>query len=121
MANPRASCRRLLASIVVPWLTLVAAAQFAQDLGWPNYGNDVGGTRYSSAQQIDHTNVTHLRLAWTYRTGAMQQKTELKRKAAFEATPVLVDNKLFLSTPYMTTSLLSIRILVPSFGSMTPR
>jgi quinoprotein glucose dehydrogenase len=30
----------------------------------------------------------------------MQQKTELKRKAAFEATPILVDNRLFLSTPY---------------------
>ena len=28
------------------------------------------------------------------------QKTDLIRKAAFEATPILVDNKLFLSTPY---------------------
>ena len=30
----------------------------------------------------------------------MQQQTELVRKAAFEATPILVENKLFLSTPY---------------------
>jgi quinoprotein glucose dehydrogenase len=90
----------LLASIVVPWLGLVVQAQSGQDFGWRNYGNDPGGTRYSSARQIDRTNISRLQLAWTYRTGTMQQETELKRKAAFEATPIFVDNKLFLSTPY---------------------
>ena len=30
----------------------------------------------------------------------MQQETEMVRKAAFEATPILVEDKLFLSTPY---------------------
>ena len=70
------------------------------DAGWPNYGNDPGGTRYSSAQQINGANVGQLHLAWTYRTGAMDEKTELVRKAAFEATPILIENKLFLSTPY---------------------
>ena len=39
-------------------------------------------------------------MAWTYRTGAMRQKTDMVHKAAFEATPILVENKLFLSTPY---------------------
>ena len=64
------------------------------------YGNDPGGTRYSAAQQINRTNVSRLQVAWTYRTGAMEEQTELKRKAAFEATPILVEDKLFLSTPY---------------------
>ncbi len=45
-------------------------------------------------------NVSRLQVAWTYRTGAMEEQTELKRKAAFEATPILVEDKLFLSTPY---------------------
>jgi quinoprotein glucose dehydrogenase len=81
-------------------LGLVVQAQSGQDFGWRNYGNDPGGTRYSSARQIDRTNISRLQLAWTYRTGTMQQETELKRKAAFEATPIFVDNKLFLSTPY---------------------
>ena len=89
----------LLASIVVPWLGLVVQAQSGQDFGWRNYGNDPGGTRYSLARQIDRTNIARLQLAWTYRTGAMEQETELKRKAAFETTPILADNKLFLSTP----------------------
>jgi len=30
----------------------------------------------------------------------MDEKTDLARKAAFEATPIMVENRLFLSTPY---------------------
>src|SRR5579859_1917643 len=77
-----------------------AADQSAPDAGWPNYGNDAGGTRYSIARQIDPSNVAQLRVAWTYRTGAMDQQTDLVHKATFEATPILVENKLFLTTPY---------------------
>ena len=74
--------------------------QVAGKAGWPTYGNDPGGTRYSPESQINRTNVSGLKVAWTYRTGAMETPTQLKRKAAFEATPILVDGKLFLSTPY---------------------
>jgi len=69
--------------------------QSLPDTTWPNYGNDPGGTRYSSAHQIDRANVGQLKLAWTYRTGAMDVKTDLVRKAAFEATPILIENKPF--------------------------
>jgi quinoprotein glucose dehydrogenase len=88
----------LTALVVLCWAH--AGAQSSPDAGWPNYGNDAGGTRYSPARQIDRTNVARLQLAWTYRTGAMDQKTDLIRKAAFEATPILVETTLFLSTPY---------------------
>jgi hypothetical protein len=110
----------LLAGIVVPWLGLVVQAQSGQDFGWRNYGNDPGGTRYSLARQIDRTNIGCLQLAWTYRTGAMQQETALKRKAAFEATPILADNKLFLAL-HTTTLLRLIRKPAPDFGSTTHR
>ena len=81
-------------------LASLARGQSAPDSGWPAYGNDPGGTRYSTARTIDRTNVTKLQVAWTYRTGAMQQAVEARGKAAFEATPILVGRKLFLSTPY---------------------
>src|ERR1700733_4280399 len=77
----------------------IALSGWAQS-GWPNYGNDAGGTRYSTARQIDRSNVARLQPVWTYRTGALEQKTELIRKATFEATPILVEGKLFLSTAY---------------------
>src|SRR5882762_7535834 len=82
------------------WLASDSLAQTKPDSGWPNYGNDGGGTRYSPATQIDRTNVTQLKAAWTTRTGALPRDPELDKKAAFEATPILVDGKLFLSTPY---------------------
>ena len=75
-------------------------AEFGPEAGWPTYGNDPGGTRYSPASQIDRTNVARLKVAWTYRTGANDAPTRLLKKAAFEATPILVNDILFLSTPY---------------------
>jgi len=68
--------------------------------GWSFYGGDPGGSRYSSASQISRENVVQLKVAWTFHTNALQQQTNLIRKAAFEATPILVDDKLFLTTPY---------------------
>ena len=92
--------RSLVISSLSLGLVSHASAQAKPEAGWPNYGNDGGGTRYSPAAQIDRTNVTQLKVAWTHRTGALPHDEELDKKAAFEATPILVDGKLFLSTPY---------------------
>ena len=89
-----------VAGIVCIGCAAVVYGQARPDGGWPNYGNDAGGTRYSAAAQIDPSNVHRLKVAWTYRTGALEQSKRLIGKAAFEATPILVDGKLFLSTPY---------------------
>ena len=73
----------------------------AEDAGWASYGHDAGGTRYSAAAQINRENVAQLKVAWTYRTGALDGiDDDLKRNAAFEATPILVDGRLYLSTPF---------------------
>ena len=68
--------------------------------GWDSYGGDPGGSRYSTASQISRENVAQLKVAWTFHTGASQLETRLIRKAAFESTPILFDNKLFLTSPY---------------------
>ena len=70
------------------------------DVGWSHYGGDAGGMRYSASEQIDRTNVARLQLAWSYRTGALQRETALIRKATFESTPILVEGRLYLTTPY---------------------
>src|SRR5579863_6246901 len=74
--------------------------QVPEQAGWPAYGSNAGGMRYSAASQINRSNVNSLKVAWSYRTGANDKPTKLMRKAAFEATPILVDGKLLLSTPY---------------------
>ena len=67
---------------------------------WPSYGNDAGGMRYSALDQIARGNVSRLKVAWEYHTGALATESGLNRKAAFEATPILVDGTLYLSTPF---------------------
>ena len=42
----------------------------------------------------------NLKVAWEYRTGAANEKGRTASKAAFEATPILVDGTLYLSTPF---------------------
>ena len=82
------------------WFSAILFAQAKPDSEWPTYGNDAGGTRYSPAAQINRGNVDKLTVAWTYRTAANEKPTKLIRKAAFEATPIVIEGKLFLSTPY---------------------
>jgi quinoprotein glucose dehydrogenase len=67
---------------------------------WPAYGRDPGGSRYSPLTQINRSNVQGLKVAWTYRTGEDVGKSVVGNKAAFEATPIVVDGVLYLSTPF---------------------
>lgn len=68
---------------------------------WPTYGNDAGGNRYSPLTQVNSNNVKNLRPVWTFRTGELETYTGTNAlsKAAFEATPVMVGNTLYFSTP----------------------
>src|SRR5438132_1955997 len=77
--------------IVVALTGLTAAAQS----GWPHYGGDSGGSRYSATTQINRQNVARLQPAWTFRTGDLSDG-----KSKFEATPILFNRLLYVSTPF---------------------
>src|SRR6266403_2792387 len=98
--QPFCTCRWLLLFMLLASVVGTVKAQSKGNAGWPTYSNDPDGTRFSPAQQINRGNVGQLKVAWTFRTGALPHDEELDKKAAFEATPILVDGKLFLSTPY---------------------
>lgn len=66
---------------------------------WGSYGGDPGGNRHSPLTQIDRRNVAQLEIAWTYRTGEFGAGFARADKLAFEATPILVRDSLYLSTP----------------------
>jgi quinoprotein glucose dehydrogenase len=70
------------------------------DIEWSAFAGDQGGTHYSAAADITRENVGRLQPAWTYHTGALVPATELNRKAAFEATPLMVDGTLYVITPF---------------------
>ena len=67
--------------------------------GWPIYGGDAGGTRYSPLVQITPENVTGLEVAWTYRTGDYPGGRVGATKTAFQATPILDGDTLFFCSP----------------------
>jgi quinoprotein glucose dehydrogenase len=67
--------------------------------GWGFYGGDPGGRHYSELAQIDRGNVAGLELAWSYRTGELGERFASAGKLTFETTPILVEGRLYLSTP----------------------
>jgi quinoprotein glucose dehydrogenase len=64
---------------------------------WTAFGADAGGSRHSPAEQIRPDNVQRLELAWVYRTGDYRLG---KRGGRFEATSLMVDGTLYVSTPF---------------------
>jgi quinoprotein glucose dehydrogenase len=68
--------------------------------GWPHYGNDAGGHRFSSAAHITTDNVTDLELAWQFSTGDLESKATVIGRSIAEATPILVDDVLVFCTPF---------------------
>ena len=79
------------------FLTLPALAQEAGD--WHTYGGDDFGQRYSGLAQIDRDNVTGLEIVWEYHTGERGEGFAAAEKLSFEATPILLGETLYLSTP----------------------
>ncbi|MEM9670086.1 MAG: pyrroloquinoline quinone-dependent dehydrogenase [Pseudomonadota bacterium] len=68
--------------------------------GWTRYGGDAGGNRYSSAGQIDRGNVDKLNVAWTYRTGALEARADVRHRTSFQTTPIFVDESLIFCTQF---------------------
>ncbi len=85
-------------------LALAAAQAAAQSTEWPAYAGDAAGHRYSVLNQITAANVAALQPAWVYRTGDL-----LRRNGRFEATPLLVDGALYVSSPLGRVSALDPR------------
>ncbi len=78
----------VLAAIVATGCAWRAAGA---DGDWPLHGLDYANTRHSPFAQIDRDAVAGLARRWVYRTGIA---------ATFQATPIVVDGTMYLSTPF---------------------
>lgn len=83
--------------------TRPATAGAARDTGavgeWSAYGRTALGDRHSPLGQITAANVARLEPAWTYHTGEREARYATRANTALEATPLMVDGALYLSTP----------------------
>ena len=87
-------------------LLLLTCNAKSEEPGWPAYGGDAGGQRYSSARQITPANVTNLEEAWTYSTNDMNTHRKSMYAASFEDTPILADGRLYTCSPFNEISAL---------------
>jgi quinohemoprotein ethanol dehydrogenase len=65
---------------------------FAQELDWKYYGNDIYNSRFQSIDQINPTNVSQLKPAWTFHTGVFDPNM------AMEMTPLVVNGVMYVTT-----------------------
>ncbi len=75
-------------------------AQNDKQVDWPFYGGDQGGTKYSKLADIGTKNVSQMGVAWTWKTGETELPQYGVRPGMFEVTPLMIDDVLYLSTPY---------------------
>jgi quinoprotein glucose dehydrogenase len=71
-----------------------------QEQDWPIYGGDQAGTKYSPLTDITRDTVARLAPAWEWATREKALPDFGTRPGAFEVTPLMIDNVLYLSTPY---------------------
>lgn len=108
--------------LTITLLTSAVASVAGAETDWPIYGHDPGGLQYSPLKAIDTRNVSKLQVAWTYNTrpaiiptppmppppvGVSQAPAEVAparpatpRNRASQATPLMVDGMLCVSSPY---------------------
>jgi glucose dehydrogenase len=76
----------------------VPSRMFAQE--WTAYAGDTTGSHYSRLTEITPANVGKLQVAWSYHTGDVSDGTTLPAHSSFETTPLVVNGKMFITTPF---------------------
>jgi len=87
-------------------ITSAAASSVKAGPGWGSYGGDPGGQRFSPATQITPRNVGTLQQVWSFSTGDLTTKGDAVKRAAFEATPILAEGRLYVCSPFNEVSAL---------------
>ena len=96
----------MLGAAAAALLAGTAQARAASADEWGAYGRDPGGTRFSPLTQVTPANVASLKPAWTFHTGDISNgKTKeadgkSARRSGFETTPLFLDGRLYLTTPF---------------------
>src|ERR1700710_2510860 len=78
----------------------VALAPDTREQDWPFYGGDQGGMKYSPLTDVNAATVSRLTVAWQWSPREKALAAFGTRPGNFQATPLMIDNVLYLSTPY---------------------
>ncbi len=85
----------------------------AQRVDWPTPSGDPGAMRYAALADINRTNIGRLKLAWRWSTGEHNIAAGPEQKPAhpglFQASPVVISDTMYVSTPYAAVAALDAR------------
>jgi len=85
--------------VLVAGLTLGARPD-SRMIEWPYYGGDQAGTKWSAAADINRDTVGRLDVAWSWKPNEKPLPEFHTQPGSFENTPLMIDNVLYVSTPY---------------------
>jgi quinoprotein glucose dehydrogenase len=85
--------------------SLLTATQASADSQWSHYAGDPGGQQYSELSQINAGNVARLEIAWQFRSGELQRRTDFHNATAkVQVNPILLPDtaggNLIICTPF---------------------
>ncbi|HUR21046.1 MAG TPA: pyrroloquinoline quinone-dependent dehydrogenase [Vicinamibacterales bacterium] len=86
--------------IALAAISVAQAQSPSRPQSWPTYAADNAATHYSSLADIDRTNVSKLAVAWEWATREEPQQEFGAQPGNFQNTPLMIDNVLYVSTPY---------------------
>ena len=96
--------RRVVAGVRFGLLLVLVAGLDAQDaqrpVDWPAYAGDAGATHFSPLADINRANVNRLAVAWSFKPNEGPLKEFGTQPGNFQNTPLMIDNVVYLSTPY---------------------
>ena len=72
----------------------------AAPIEWPYVGAAQTHTKHSSVAEITRANVDQLEAVWEWEAGELPLPEYGTRPGAFQATPIMIDNVLYVSTMY---------------------
>lgn len=94
----------MLRQLFVVGMTVSVAFLWAQEsntlIEWPYVGSQQSHTKYSPAELITRENVHRLQIAWQWEPNETPMPERGARPGSFQATPIMINNVLYLSTMY---------------------
>ena len=88
---------------------------------WPYVGAQQAHSKYSAADDITAANVGELEIAWQWEPNERPLEEYGTRPGAFQATPIMVNNVLYLSTMYTRVAALDAETGSKLWRGATPR
>src|SRR5688572_26340797 len=93
-------------AVISAGVLLVAQEPSSRQVEWLHYGGDPGGAKFSQLTDITAANVERLGVAWQWKHWETPLVEFGTTPGFFEATPLMIDGVLYVTTPYNSVAAL---------------